>query len=125
MCEQQGGLWYSEAISAVSELSSQRWEDAVGNSGEEWPLGLVGLEWVMCGVRVPGGTGSCRQRQVLLWGEGLGHSRDFFFLSFSVFFLSGAWATSPPLAGGTLGEILAGDLTQHSAIANEVVWVLF
>lgn len=50
----------------------------MGNSGEELPLGLVGLEWVMCGVRVPGGTGSCRQRQVLLWGEGLGHSRDFF-----------------------------------------------
>lgn len=76
MWEQQGGLWYSEAISAVSELSSQGWEGAVGSSGEEWPLGLVGLEWV------PGGTGSCRQRQVLLWGEGLGHSRDFsFFLS--------------------------------------------
>lgn len=43
-----------------------------------------------------------------------------FVFSFTVVPLSWPWATLPPFAGCTPSKVLAGDLTQHSAIANEV-----
>lgn len=94
----------------------------MGTSGEEWHLGFVGVEWLMCGARVPGGTGHCGQAGAFVGRRARTQQELFFFLGpTSVWgmdhftFLNRLHSAQSP----------CWDLMHHSAMANEVVWVFF